>query len=38
LPSDAGASVCLDNLTIYNIPVAKDGIIGEEENEEGIEE
>lgn len=38
LPSDAGAPIYLDNLTIYNIPVAKDGIIGEEENEEGIEE
>ena len=38
LPSDAGAPVCLDNLTIYNIPVAKDGIIGEGENEEDFEE
>ena len=38
LQSDAGASLCLDNLTIYNIPVARDGIIGDLDDEEIIEE
>lgn len=38
LPEEAGAAVHIDNLSIYEIPVARDSIIGGNEDEENIEE